>query len=130
MAGAGAAIREGSAGDRDELPVVAGRAEGELQHSVRVAIAHFAVGDRNGDGIMTLTAGTCDELANAGRRVERAEWRLRREPLVIVIMPVQDHVSAGVIEGLPECLIGRAASVLAGAVSRLMPVGERAGGGM
>ena len=47
-------------------------------------------------------AGADDELAHAAGGVGAAVGRLRREPLVDVVVAVQHDVRAGVVEGGPE----------------------------
>ncbi len=46
VAAGGARVGERLASLRDELPVVAARAQGELEHPVGVVVAHLAVGLR------------------------------------------------------------------------------------
>ena len=60
-----------------------------------------------------LAARADDELPDPARRDRARRWRLRREALVVVVVPDEDDVGAAVVQRLPE---GAKASV--GAVRR------------
>ena len=62
------------------------------------------------------------------RLVHRAVAVQRREALVVVAVTRQQDLRLGVLEGLPERLHEVVAAVVAGAVARVVPVGERAVG--
>ena len=61
-------------------------------------------------------------------RVAVAVRVLRREPLVVVVVAVQDEVGAGVVQDVPERRDRRVVAVLAAAEPRLVPHRERAPG--
>ena len=79
----------------DELPVVARlRVQRELQHALRLVVAHFAVRLRRRlERVVARAAGADRELANPAR-ARNGVRRLRREPLVHVLVAVQDDVRA------------------------------------
>jgi len=57
-------IGETFSGFGDELPIVGGRVQRELEDAVGVGVADFAVGDRDNKRAMTFSAGANDEFAN------------------------------------------------------------------
>ena len=56
-----------------------------------------------------------------------AEGGLRREALVIVVVPRQHHVDSGIVEGPPEGVVGAVVAVRTRGEAGVMPVGEGAG---
>src|SRR6266545_1228954 len=71
-AGSRARVRVGLAGDRHELPAVAGRMQDELEHAVRRVVAGEAVRLDRRPGVVAAPAGADHELANAARRSDSA----------------------------------------------------------
>ena len=71
-------------------------------------------------------AGPDDELAHAPRLVLAPGRILRSEPLVVVVVPVDDDIGAGPVERVPERPDRGVAAVLAGAEPRVMPDRQRA----
>ena len=111
---------------RDELPVVAGGAEGQLQHAVGVVLAHLAVGLGRADAGQERAAGADHELADPARVVELAARVLGREALVVVRVTAEDHVRVGVVERLEQRLHLVGVAVVARVEARVVPVRERA----
>src|SRR5229473_2434009 len=131
VAFAAAGIGEGLPCFRNELPVVAAGLEGELQDSEGSGITQFAVGLWFDEGAVILAAGANDEFANAARGIGGAIGRLRGEALVIVVVAGDHNIGVGFVERLEERLNGEVVAVgAAGTEERLVPIGERAGGGM
>src|SRR3970040_602296 len=69
------------------------------------------------------------ELSDATRCVEVPARVLGGEPLVEMIVTVEDNICAVVVEGLVEGLDRRVVAVQSGAEQRVVPVGEGAGRG-
>ena len=69
----------------------------------------------------TRPAGPDDELADARCLVLAAGRILRPEPLVVVVVPVDDDVGAGPVERVPERPDRGVVAVLAGAEPRVVP---------
>src|SRR5207253_10120060 len=87
-----AGVGERLTGDRDVLPGVGPGTERQLEDAERAG-AHLAVQRRRrAGGPGALTARAHDKLADPERRVGHAVGRLRREPLVQVLMPIEDEV--------------------------------------
>ena len=78
--------------------------EREFQNAVGVRIADFACWQRRREWAMALAAGAGHDFPDSTRRVGLAFGILRREPLVIVIVPVDDDGGSRLIQVLPECL--------------------------
>ncbi len=116
-------IRERRARDRHERPVIRAGQKGQLEDAVGgpEPLAVRRVGQARPQ---RRTAGPHHELADAVSRVRPAPRVLRGEPLVVVVVAVQDQVGSRRVEQLPERADLRGRAVLAGAVERLMPVGE------
>ena len=112
MTGSASHVGERLAGDGEELPVVAGGVQRQLQ-------------DGRPEREQASAAHAHDELADPVDRVGQARRGLRREPLVVMIMAVEHEVRSPVVQGLPQ---GPHRSVLQGpgAEERMMEVGERA----
>src|SRR5580658_310149 len=73
-----------------KFPVKAFGMEREFQNAVGVRIADFACWQRRREWAMALAAGAGHDFPDSTRRVGLAFGILRREPLVIVIVPVDD----------------------------------------
>src|SRR5438132_784963 len=126
VAGAVARIRGRLACHGDELPAVRPVFQREPQHAVHAGDAHLAVGDRRAERVGTRPAARADhELSNSAGLVEGAAGGLRREPLVVVLVPREHDVRAGVVQRLPQRLRLRHAAVgAAGAEPWVVPVSE------
>src|SRR5258708_8479437 len=115
----------------NELPVISIGLERELQDAEGSRIAQFAIGLWRAERAVILAACANNEFADAARGVGRAIGRLRGKTLVIVIVAGDHDIGVGLIERLEERLNGEVVAVLAaGAKERLVPVSERAAGGM
>src|SRR6478752_146708 len=128
-AGCRAAVVELLARARHVVPAVVGRAQRELDHAVRFVVADLAVRLRPLELVEAAAARADDELADAFRS-GLAVGILRREPLVVVVVPVDDDVDAAVVERVPDVQhVRRLAQVLpvrARAEHRDVPVGQHA----
>ncbi len=102
----------------------------QLQDASGVAIPHLAIWLDCREGAQTRAARADDELADAPLWICPTSWILRCEPLVVVVMPIQYDIGTGIIERLPERLRKGLIAVLSGAETRMVPVGEGAGGRM
>ena len=103
------------------------RVQRELEHAVAGVVAHLAVGLRARERVQPGAAGAGDELADSAGGISLAGWVLRREPLVLVVVPVDHEVGAGGVEVAPERADRRVVRVHGpGREARLVPVGERA----
>src|SRR5215204_5655422 len=97
-----ARIRKRLTFHRHELPIIAARAEGELQDTVGVVVVDLSVLNGTLNLIVALApAGTDHELTDALLGVPRATRALRCEALVVVLMGGEDHVRSCDIESLP-----------------------------
>src|SRR4029453_11503034 len=101
MAIAAADIREALAGNRNELPVVPIAPERQLQHSPTSVVADLAVGKRSGKVRELRPTGADDELAHATSRIHDAVRALRSEALITVIVRIDHHVGAGLVQRAP-----------------------------
>src|SRR2546426_12455789 len=111
MTGAGARIGARLASDWDELPRVRPVAQCELQYAVYATDVHLAVrDDQRVRRIEPLSAGAHDDLADPVHPVRRASRVLRREPLVVAHVCVDDQLRSGGVEVVPERLHRRGRS--------------------
>ena len=62
-------IREASAGDGHELPVIARRVQRQLQYAVGGSVADLAVGLNGAEGVMARSPGADGKLPDAARIV-------------------------------------------------------------
>jgi hypothetical protein len=76
----------------DETPPVAARLEGEAQHPERAGPSDPAVGCDRPEREPWRAAGADHELAQAVDRVGPAKRVLEAEPLVVVVMAVEDQL--------------------------------------
>ncbi len=88
---------------------------------------HLAVGLAGSERSQSDATRADNELSDAMGLIEAPPWVLRREPLVIVIVPVEHHVGAGRIQDIPERLDRQVRSMGAGAISRMVPISEDIG---
>src|SRR5688572_2906212 len=126
VARAAATISERLSSDWNEFPVVATSTQGELHDAVAVAVHHFAVGDGCSDASETGPAGPHDELPESAREIEDAARRLRREALIVVIVPDDHELRVVFVQRRPERPGAAETAVLTRAEQRLVPIGERA----
>src|SRR5215207_5038972 len=113
----------------DKLPLVALRAQGELEDTVDAVGAHLAVGDRGRDrGLASAASGAHYELADALLGVCPPLRVLRGEALVVVLVAGEDHVGVRLIERLPQLLHppGSGAMFLPGAEAWMVHISEGA----
>src|ERR671916_339195 len=90
MAGPGARIGEGPAGDRDELPVVARWMEGQLEDPEGVVLRDLAGSQPGSQPGEERAARADDELPHPTRRRPLAVRVERREALVVVAVSRED----------------------------------------
>src|SRR4051794_29541152 len=112
-AGGCPAVVELLAGAGDVVPAVIRRAQRELDHAVRAVVANLAVRLGPLELVQPAAASPNDELADA-LRIGLAIGVLQRESLVVVIVPVDDHVDTVLIELVPRVQhVRRLAQILA-----------------
>src|SRR5215211_9201996 len=122
-----ARVSELSARRRQEPPLVALRAEGELQHAVGVVVVDLAVGKGVKDLVVVLATGAHHELPDAPLGVRFPVRILRCEAFVVVVVSGEDHVRSRFVEDLPQRLqLGGAAVLFPGAEVRVVKVGQGA----
>src|SRR5215475_1284674 len=86
---------------RHELPVIAFSVQRELQHSVGICLPDFTVRlTRPDDPVRILTTRTHDKFANPVLRISLALGILGCESLIVVIVAVDNYISATLIEDL------------------------------
>ena len=120
-------IREVAPCDRDELPPVTCRIQGQLQDAERAIVAYFAVRDgRALELTKTIPSSAHYELSDAPRRIGLAVRLLWRESLVDVVVSGQYDVCVVFVKRLPERFEGRVAAMSAGTEARVVPIGEGA----
>jgi len=111
-----------------EAPPVAARLEGEPQDPERAGRADLAVGRRRAERQPWCAAGADHELADAVDGIMVAEWVLRGEALVVVIVAVEHQVGTGGVERVPERTDGPGLAFVAGGEPWVVPEGEGAAG--
>src|SRR2546430_6464689 len=123
----GAGVGERRARHGDEFPGVAlVVVQRELQQAVAGAV-HFAVGRERGGDPGSDAAGTGDDFTQPAIPVERGGGRLRREPLVVVLMAVQHQLRSRSVERVPQRFDRRLRDGIRAAIeARRMPVGDGA----
>src|SRR5438094_615833 len=122
-----AAVAEALSRDGKELPLVAARVERQLQHAVRVVVPDEAGFQGLSEGIVQTASRSDDEFTNPSLIVGLPIGRLRRKPLVVVFLSVQDQLGPSVVEKLPDRLhYLRAAVNRSRAEERVVPVRQRA----
>ena len=127
---AGARVGEGAACDRQELPVVGGGVEGQLEHAVgRAGGPDLAGREGRAESAAGCPAGADREGADAVGRVDdrlagqRGARLDRGEALIDMVMTDQQDVDAGGVQVVPQRL-ERLVIRGAGAVARLVPQGD------
>ena len=85
-AGGGAGVGERLTGNRQEPPVVAPGVQRQLEQA-EGAVLDLAVGADRPETFLFLAAGPDHERPDAAGSVEDADRRLRRESLVVVVVP-------------------------------------------
>ena len=104
MAPGTSGVRERLVLHGDEPPLVALRAQGELQDAVGVVVVDLAVGDRVHNRVVALAPCAHHELPDAPLRVCPPLGILRGETLVVVVVTVENHVGTRGVEGFPKRL--------------------------
>src|SRR5215218_5817807 len=107
----------------DEPPVVTARVERHLEHAEGRPVPDLAVRLNADEPVVVLPAGAGDELANSPR-IRGGRWVLRREPLVDMVVAVQNHIRTHGVQVTPEDIVGAVAAVLAAREPRVMPKRE------
>ena len=80
-------VCECSSGDRNELPLVACRMQGQLQDAMRLVVPRLAIGAGRALKLTKAVPSSADdELSDAAYRIGFAGRRLWRESLVDVIV--------------------------------------------
>ena len=87
---------------RDEAPRVDPGTERELEDTEARPVARLAVRPRAEEPAEALPPGSDDELAHSALEVEPSARVLRREALVVVVVPDEDDVGTRVDQRLPE----------------------------
>src|SRR5919108_3050330 len=90
------------AGNRQELPVVSGCFERELEDAEHSRSRFTVRVNAHGEVLDALAARADVEFANAARGVDDAVGRHRLEALVILLLAVYHHVHAGGVESAPD----------------------------
>ena len=82
-----------------ELPVVAPSVKRNFQHTKRSPIPHFTIGLGRTNGPVRIFAAPSNyKLANTVGGIQFPIGILRGEPLIIMIMPVDNYVGSGMKE--------------------------------
>src|ERR671916_2226004 len=110
--GGAATVPKALADDRDELPVVACRLKGELEHPVGSDVAHLAIKLDAANRAQRGAARADDEHPDAGW-VGLAIGVLWREALVMVVVGGDHYIGPVVIEGLKQRLCAGIVAVAA-----------------
>src|SRR5215207_5021972 len=97
VAGGRPSVGERLARDRQEPPVVAAGAERELEDAMGDGVANHAVRLRRAERPERRAARPHDELADAGRARDTGR-RLGSEPLVVVVVAVEDELRVRVLQ--------------------------------
>src|SRR5262245_34825075 len=96
-----AEIREGLAGDRNELPLVTFRLQRQLQHTVRAA-DRFAVRPDALRGVEMSASRSDHELSKAATQIGPATGVLRPEALVEMIVAREHDLGTGLLQDGPD----------------------------
>ena len=102
MARAAPRVGERLAGDGNEFPVVPARRQGQLEDAERLVVARLGVGDGRSQGVEIGPAGARNDFADPEGGIGHAGGRLRREALVVVVMPIEDQLCSGLVQRLPQ----------------------------
>ena len=110
---------------RHKLPIITRWMQCQFENSKGIYIADFAVCSDRSKGGVIRSAAADNELSNTTCSINGSTWRLRRKPLVNMVMPVQDNVNIIIVESLPNRLgIGIGASTRT--IERNMPISQSA----
>src|SRR4051794_10919820 len=93
-AGPRTAVHRRGAFRADEAPVVAVRSQGHRQHADRVVPSDLAAAFDPAEGSQAVPTGTDDELHWSA--ADPPLGVVRQEPLVVVLVPVEDDVDAAI----------------------------------
>jgi hypothetical protein len=77
--------------------------QGELEDSQRVVVSGFTASIER-QSVQMPSAGPDDETSYASDRVGSARFVHTRIALIVVVVPREDDVGAGVVQGVPELL--------------------------
>ena len=125
MAGLRARIGEGLSEFRNELPVITGRVQRQLEDPKGGGVSQLAVRSHGRDGGVIGAAGPNNEFAYAIRLVQCASGCLGCKTFIDMVMAVQNQVGLGGIQQLPEWL-GIGIGAPTGTIQGDMPVGQGA----
>src|SRR5512138_3776577 len=104
MTGGAATVCKCASGNGDELPVIAGGMQGQLQYAIAGTVLDLT-GRQNTAEVIVISAARADhELAHPlwiglPVRVHRGE------ALIVVFVAVEDQFGTGIRQDLPECFI-------------------------
>src|SRR5215204_6444341 len=134
VTGATPGIGKALAGFGDELPVVAGGMQAQLQDAEGLIVAHLG---RRRQGLRKRSevgaAGADHELADASPRVSGAGGIERGVALVVMRVPGKNDLRPRLIQRLPQRLHLRGVAATTANVeaeARMVPIGQRTGSGM
>src|SRR4051794_13812691 len=131
MAGARAAVGGGAGRRSDELPVVAGVVEGQLDYSKGPVVADLAVRRNGHEAVAAPAPHARRDLTDSAGWVVDTGRRLGREAFVEVLVPAEHEVSSSRVEGVPERAHRLAVVRIATrGEARTVEEGKRAGVGM
>ena len=102
MAAASAGVVEALALFRKEFPRVALRRKRQLDHAISLEVPNFAVGHDKSQEIVTASAGSNDDLANAVPRIRASIRILWSEALVGMFVPGENQIGVRGIQVFPE----------------------------
>ena len=122
MHGTRPCVRECLAGNRDELPVVAGVVQCQFQDAVGGVVPHLAGGQHRVEAVEIDAAGAHDKRSNAVARIRIARSIHRRQPFVVVPVTAKPDIDTVVVQRLPQRLQERVrARRTGGTVERPVP---------
>src|SRR5690348_13587444 len=84
--------------NRDKFPLIRARMQGQFEHAKGVIVANFAVLKDCPKATMACAAGAGNKLADAIVVITFAGGVLGRKAFIIMVVTVDDHFRAGVIE--------------------------------
>src|SRR5260370_10422156 len=113
----------------NEWQVVTAGFECELEDAESVSVAQFTVWLDLTERAMIFSACANDKFADSALCIGEAIGSLRGEPLVVMVVAVDDDVSIGLIERFEEWLNGKIVPVRAASTEeRLFPQNDPPGG--
>ena len=104
MADTSAGVVEVLARFRKEFPCVTPRRKRQLDYAVSFEVPNFAVGHGKSQEVVTASAGSDDNLANAVLRIRAPIRVLRSEAFVRMFVPGENQIGVRRIQILPEGL--------------------------